>query len=137
VSSLIDGLALAASRGVGLNFAQAQRLLPLVLQPTFVLVCFGNPLEFRLLTYGFIAESLDQVLATEREASGGESESMSAPWITRLLSPELAVPWEDDSACTFRYVVQAASGRSIAESMASDVAMLRSTVDLLQWSELF
>lgn len=124
--------AVAADRGamaaaVGLALAPAaQPPLPL-LQPVCILVCLGQPLEFRLLTYGFVPSGPVQVQDAAPEDGAPQC-------LVRLLSPELSAgPVEGQ---VFHYFVQPARAASMASCLEPELSIWREAVRVGQWSPL-
>merc|ERR1719343_410682 len=58
------------------------KLLPMFLQPIFLIVILGQPLQAKAATYGFVAERPQQVL-------GDRPETKRTPFCVRLMSPDL------------------------------------------------
>jgi hypothetical protein len=72
----------AMTVNVGMDFALHMKLMPTFLQPFFLIVVLGEPLEARAATYGFVAEKPQQI-------AGDRPESKRTPFCVRLLSPNL------------------------------------------------
>merc|ERR1719291_82162 len=93
-AELLETLALRAiasmTVNVGIDFAVQMKLMPMFLQPAFLIVLLGEPLQARAATYGFVAERPQQIC-------GDRPESKRTPFCVRLLSPDLlAVSGEED-----------------------------------------
>lgn len=120
--------ALAMGAAVGSAFALSRQLLPELLQTRHIVISLGRPLEFRLLTYAFVAEMPSQV-------QGKLGDDASTPFVARLLSPVL-----NSDQCAgenFRYVVSVTKEQSIAQFQRRDLVLVRKVVAAGQWSRLF
>eukprot|EP00931_Biecheleriopsis_adriatica_P087433 TRINITY_DN61905_c0_g1_i1.p1 TRINITY_DN61905_c0_g1~~TRINITY_DN61905_c0_g1_i1.p1 ORF type:complete len:427 (-),score=96.08 TRINITY_DN61905_c0_g1_i1:32-1312(-) len=121
-------LAAHASIGTGLDFADRQSIMKCFLQPIYVILCLGRPWQVRLVTYGFVAGSPEQV-------SGERPGQKWTPFVARLLSPELT----QDEDVDMNYQVRLNQGQRIstAACMASEIELLRAVVDAGQCSMLY
>jgi len=82
ISALVNQIIPRMTVNVGLDFALHTGLMPAFLQPVFVIIALGEPLQFRVATYGFIAEKPDQVV-------GDRPETKRTPFVVRLLNTDL------------------------------------------------
>jgi len=113
-----------AAVGRGIDFATQQDLLPIFLQPSYIIVCFGEPWQVRLLAYGYVA-------GKPLDISGDRPANKSTPFLARLVSPELAL--QADSSRDTTYEASNARSTSMVECMASDSALLHEVVASCRW----
>lgn len=125
-NEVFERIAALASTATGLAFAEERGVLRCFLQPIYVILCMGNPLQIRILTYGYVAESAEEVM--------GERPSRKwTPFLARLLSPEVSQETDGD----ILYEVRMGQSGSTAECMALDAELLKEAVDSGQCSMLF
>merc|ERR1712060_744609 len=129
VESIAEQVASSVRSSVGIAFATSQQLLPRLFQPVHIVMCLGRPLEFRVLTYGFVAET-----ELEVQSSGSYVGSVT-PFMARLLSPKLG--GTDAGMSHFRYAAWVAQEGSSTLCMMRDLPLLRSAIDSAEWSQLF
>lgn len=128
---LRDGAILAMSSSVGMDFSQHAGLLPMFLQPMFVLMVLGGfgevPLRAHVLAYGFVAGKLEQM-------SGGHPESRSTSFVARLASPDLLAATVDGRRdWEWEYAVRKVRSSTIREAAERDAQRLREAVSLGAW----
>jgi len=143
VESLCSKAMLAMTVNVGLDFALHMEMLPTFLQPFFLVIMLGEPLQARIATYGFIAERVDQII-------GDRPESKRTPICVRLLSPDLlgeaaardssrrdllsseadGRPWE------VGYSIRQVSAASIKQAVEADFDSVRAAANSGSWQPL-
>jgi len=131
--ALVDTLrsrAMAAMTvNVGIDFAINMQLLPTFLQPFFLVIVLGEPLQARVATYGFVAEKPHQVV-------GDRPESKRTPFCVRLLSPNLlgtdqaVTSWEVD------YTVREVRTSAIMQAVEEDMRKVRDATNVGRWDAL-
>merc|ERR1719343_1200852 len=122
----------AMSVNIGLTFAQHMQLLPIFLQPAFLIILLGNPLQARAATYGFVAEKPDQI-------TGDRPESKRTPYCVRLLSPDLLHDVEDSVSPTswhLDYNAVEVQTASIIQAVDADMCLIRDAVNTGSWQPL-
>lgn len=102
----------AASAGFKSLLVGDLEILPVLLQPTYVIVVLSAAAQVRLLTYGYIAEDHEQIW-------GDRPDQKRTAFALQIISPELGV--NSSEVQTMHYAVQIARGASMVEHVASDV----------------
>jgi len=124
---LLRSRAMAAMTvNVGIDFALKMNLVPMYLQPAFVIIVLGSPLEARVATFGFVAGKPTQVC-------GDRPESKRTPFCVRLLSPNLlgdTTDWEVE------YNVRELQVSSILQAVELDLPQIRSAAAAGRWDPL-
>eukprot|EP00928_Gymnodinium_smaydae_P038579 TRINITY_DN26587_c0_g3_i1.p1 TRINITY_DN26587_c0_g3~~TRINITY_DN26587_c0_g3_i1.p1 ORF type:complete len:248 (+),score=43.37 TRINITY_DN26587_c0_g3_i1:144-887(+) len=118
----------ALSVNVGIDFALHMKLLPTFLQPIFVIVLLGNPIQARACTYGFVAEKPQHVV-------GDRPESKRTPFCVRLLSPNLL---EDDSEKSWEveYRVRELQISTILQAVEMEIPGIREATKSGRWEPM-
>lgn len=99
---------------VGIKFTSAFQLLPVFLQPAYVIVCTREPLQVRLLTYGYIVKDAAEV-------QGDQPDRKSSPFVVCITSPELTADPTEGESYVVRYAAQIAQSPYIAEHLSEDL----------------
>lgn len=121
------------SGSIGVEFSQHVGLLPMFMQPMFVLLILGGsgdvPIQMRMLTYGFVASSLAQT-------SEGRPDSKSSQFCARLASPDLLKADVGDAGKCWEwdYSVYRVKAATIKEAVERDGARLREAISCGRWS---
>jgi len=100
----------------GIDFATHMELMPMFLQPVFVLVVLGDMEEAHMMTYGFIAETPHQV-------EGDRPEAKRTSFCVRLVSPNLLAP--PDAAKEVWYSVRNVHTTAMSQVVDGDVDLMR------------
>merc|ERR1712146_445706 len=79
MTGLVNQIISRMTVNVGMDFAAETSLLPAFLQPAFVITVLGDPLQFRVTTYGFVASTPAQVV-------GDRPDTKRTPFVVRLVS---------------------------------------------------
>jgi len=129
VESLCSKAMLAMTVNVGLDFALHMEMLPTFLQPFFLVIVLGEPLQARVATYGFVAQRPDQI-------KGDRPESKRTPICVRLLSPDLMAEvdgqnWEVD------YRIREVRTTAIMQAVEGDFNGVREATNTGSWKPLF
>mmetsp|Transcript_105775 Transcript_105775/g.320991 ORF Transcript_105775/g.320991 Transcript_105775/m.320991 type:complete len:228 (+) Transcript_105775:94-777(+) len=127
-----ERVAAHVAAGTGIRFARFAEevgLLPLLLQPAYVVVALGQPCQLRLVTYGYVVESAASV-------QGDRPDRKHTPLLARLVSPELAEEPSEAEEQVVSYVVRRAESPSIAECVDRDAKALRAAIKAAEWSPL-
>lgn len=132
--ALVDTLrsrAMAAMTvNVGVDFALHMQLMPTFLQPFFLVIVLGEPLQARVATYGFVAEKPHQVV-------GDRPESKRTPFCVRLLSPNLlSTDQVDDYAWEVDYTVREVRTSAIMQAVEQDMSKVRVATSTARWDAL-
>lgn len=128
VEGLCSKAMLAMTVNVGLDFALHMEMLPTFLQPFFLVIMLGEPLQARIATYGFVAERPDQI-------TGDRPESKRTPMCVRLLSPDL-LDEADDQHWEVSYFIQHVSSASIKQAVEEDFHSVRKAANSGSWQLL-
>lgn len=130
VERLCTHAVLAMSVNVGLGFTGHMQLLHTFLQPFFLVVLLGTPLEARVATYGFVAERPNQIL-------GDRPESKRTKFCVRLLSPDLLQDEVDTANWEVEYRLKTVNTASIQQAVESlDMAAVRESTHSGRWNPL-
>jgi len=117
---------------IAIDFALKMKLLPMFLQPAFLIVLLGEPLQARAATYGFVAESPKQI-------SGDRPESKRTPFCVRLLSPNLlASDTGEDISKNWEVEYSAMEVRTstITQAVEMDMPKIREAIKTSTWDPL-
>lgn len=117
VESLCSKAMLAMTVNVGLDFALHMEMLPTFLQPFFLIIVLGEPLQARVATYGFVAQRPDQI-------KGDRPESKRTPICVRLLSPDL-VAQVDGQSWQVDYRIREVRTTAIMQAVEGDFNSVR------------
>merc|ERR1740117_2837146 len=105
------------------------KLMPTFLQPGFVIIALGEPLQARVAIYGFVAERPQQV-------AGDRPESKRTPFCVRLLSPNLleAAP-ESDGVTGWQvdYRVREVQASTIMQAVELELPKLKEATAAGRW----
>lgn len=129
VENLMTRAMVAMSVNVGVDFALHMKLMPTFLQPLFVIIMLGDPLEARAATYGFVA-------STPRQVIGDRPEAKRTPFCVRLLSPNLLEREMDSKACEVEYRVKELQASSIRQVAESEVPDMRAAIASNRWDPM-
>lgn len=128
----LRGLAvLAMTVNVGMDFALHMQLLPTFLQPFFLIIVLGQPLEARVATYGFVAAEPQHIV-------GDRPESKRTPFCVRLLSPNLLgdAAEADASNWLVRYSVREVRAASVMQAVEMEMGQVREATSTGRWEPL-
>jgi hypothetical protein len=130
LARLRDASVRSMSASVGVDFTVSAGLLPMLLQPIYVLVVLGGSagtaMQAHMLVYGFVASCMAHV-------SSNDPEQKSTPFCACLMSPDLlSVPAsrEETPSWTWEYSVRRVAISSIREAAERDAQLLRESVKL-------
>lgn len=129
VDNLCAKAMLAMTVNVGLDFALHMEMLPTFLQPFFLVIVLGEPMEARVATFGFVAQRPDQI-------KGDRPESKRTPICVRLLSPDLmneasGQNWEVD------YKIRECKTIAIQQAVEADVNIVREAANAGSWQPMY
>lgn len=119
----------AMTVNVGVDFALHMQLLPTFLQPFFLVIVLGEPLEARVATYGFVAEKPHQVV-------GDRPESKRTPFCVRLLSPNLLSTEEVMMCWEVDYAVKEVRTTAIVQAVEEEMGRVRDATNAGRWDLL-
>jgi len=119
---------LAMTVNVGLDFALHMEMLPTFLQPFFLVIVLGEPLQARIATYGFVAQRPDQI-------TGDRPESKRTPICVRLLSPDLLAE-EDGAEWEVDYRITQVRTTAIKQAVEGDFDSVREAANAGSWKQL-
>lgn len=117
---------------IAIDFAVKMNLMPTFLQPAFLIVLLGEPLQARAATYGFVAQKPMQI-------QGDRPESKRTPFCVRLLSPNLlASDLGQDSSNNWEveYSAMGVQTSTITQAVEMDMAKIREAVKTSTWDPL-
>lgn len=119
---------------IALDFAQTMKLMPVFLQPAYVLILLhpaGSPLQARAATYGFVAEKPQQI-------QGDRPESKRTPFCVRLLSPDLLEYDEEAAKSTWEvnYSAMGVSTSTITQAVENDMKKVKDAISNDRWDPL-
>mmetsp|Transcript_46722 Transcript_46722/g.99968 ORF Transcript_46722/g.99968 Transcript_46722/m.99968 type:complete len:254 (-) Transcript_46722:110-871(-) len=132
LQQLIDRAIACMTVNVALDFATQMKLLPMFMQPAFLIVLLGEPLEARAATYGFVAEKPTQI-------QGDRPESKRTPFCVRLLSPDLLSNSCDEDAgkkWEVDYSATEVSTASISQAIELDMPKVREAINADRWDAM-
>jgi len=128
LDKLRDGAVASMSGSVGVDFALRMGLLPMFMQPLFILVVTGDMMQARMLCYGFVAGGLDQV-------TDGRPEAKSSPFCACLASPDLLTSSVASGASwEWEYTVRKVRAATTREAAERDAQRLRVAVGSGTWT---
>lgn len=120
----------AMTVNVGMDFALHLQLLPTFLQPFFLVIALGAPMQVRVATYGFVAEKPQQV-------KGDRPDTKRTPFCVRLLSPNLMSDEEADAAnWQVSYSVREVQSATILQAVEAEAPMVREAISRGEWLPL-
>merc|ERR1712179_395703 len=109
---------------IGLDFALHMEMMPTFLQPFFLVIVLGEPMEARVATYGFVAQRPDQI-------TGDRPESKRTPFCVRLLSPNLMAEVDGQNSEAYGqnwevdYTIQEVRTTAIMQAVEGDMNKVR------------
>mmetsp|Transcript_112829 Transcript_112829/g.325956 ORF Transcript_112829/g.325956 Transcript_112829/m.325956 type:complete len:259 (+) Transcript_112829:71-847(+) len=133
--TLIDRAIASMTVNIAIDFALQMKLLPMFMQPAFLIVLLGDPVEARAATYGFVAETPQQI-------SGDRPESKRTPFCVRLLSPNLLEPsaaggaGEPCNKWEVQYSAMAVHTSTITQVLEMDMPKVREAIHQSRWDPL-
>jgi len=128
LGTLIDRAIASMTVNIGIDFALHMKLLPMFLQPAFLIVLLGHPMQARGATYGFVAEAPHQIC-------GDRPESKRTPFCVRLLSPNLLA--EDiGSHWEVQYNAMEVHTSTITQAVEMDMPKIRAAIQDARWDPL-
>jgi hypothetical protein len=129
LEALRDRAMAAMTVNVGIDFALHMQLMPLFMQPFFVVIVRGELEEVRIATYGFVAVTLQEV-------QGDRPEAKHTPYCVRLLSPNVLSRVRDGSEWEMEYHVRVVKCSTIQQAVESEVRLLREVTGTGKWETL-
>jgi len=122
---------IAMTVNIGIDFALHMKFLPTFLQPFFLVIVLGEPMQARVATYGFVA-------AVPNQIKGDRPESKRTPFCVCLLSPNL-IALEDESSdeqWEVEYSVRKVSTATIMQVAEMDISKVRTACNLGRWDAM-
>merc|ERR1719162_2071456 len=100
-------------------------MLPTFLQPFFLIILLGEPMQARVATYGFVAQRPDQI-------TGDRPESKRTPICVRLLSPDIIAD-SDGQNWEVEYKVSSVRTAAIMQAAEADMNKVREATTSGSW----
>lgn len=132
VQTLISRAISSMTVNIAIDFALHMNLLPMFLQPAFLIVMLGQPLQAKAATYGFVAELPHQI-------DGDRPESKRTPFCVRLMSPDLLTDEPDEDLgknWEVDYNAFEVCTTTITEAIAKDMPKVREAIKMSSWEPL-
>jgi hypothetical protein len=130
VERLCSKAMLAMTVNVGLDFALHMEMLPSFLQPVFLIIVLGEPMQARVATYGFVAQKPEQI-------KGDRPESKRTPICVRLLSPDLMADREEQASdWHVDYKLWEVRTTTILQAAEGDMESIRAAANTGSWQPL-
>lgn len=130
LEDLVDQIMAQTTVNVGIDFASQMALVPMFLQPVFVVMGLGEPLQVRVLTYGFFAEKPQQVV-------GDRPDSKRSPFVVRLCSPVVGSSQASPGGkVTISYRAWPVQAATTGQVVSDDAEMLRKAISMGSWEPL-
>lgn len=132
VQTLITRAIASMTVNIAIDFALKMNLLPMFLQPAFLIVMLGQPLQAKAATYGFVAEQPNQI-------NGDRPESKRTPFCVRLMSPDLLTATADDDLWKnweVEYSAFEVCTTTISEAVKHDMPKVREAINTSSWEPL-
>lgn len=117
---------------IAIDFALHMKLLPMFLQPAFLILVMGKPLQARAVSYGFVAERPQQIC-------GDRPESKRTPFCVRLMSPNLLTATADEDLCKnweVEYSAMEVFTSTITQAVEMDMPKIREAINTSTWDPL-
>jgi len=133
IHRLCDQAITSMTVNIAIDFALNMRLLPMFLQPAFLIVVMSDPLRARAATYGFVAEKPQQI-------SGDRPEAKRTPFCVRLLSPDLlSIASSGEDPCKqweVEYSAMEIRTSTITQAVETDMPKVKEAVHTSTWDPL-
>jgi hypothetical protein len=119
----------AMTVNVGVDFALHMKLMPMFLQPFFLIVVIPEVNDARVVTYGFVS-------AQPQDVVGDRPEAKRTPQCVRLLSPNLLRPGDPLAGWQVEYSLRSVSSASITQVVEADLQLVREAIRTASWNPL-